>query len=295
MSNLIKISEFRGTQATAIAVLEPKAKYAELVPKDEWILDFSKAREICNQVDGLEDYSLLPKKSSRVIAAAVGMAVRSKSFEELLTKYIGQSQNPVVVQFGCGLSDRSERYKTNIDAGLPFYDVDFPDMIAFRRNFYQDSDNYKMIASDLSNYTWIDDIAQEHRNGQFIFVAEGVSPYLTEEQLKELFATLTEHFPGSHLIFDTYTELKLKGTQKQMKKFGVKFAFYNNDPVEIIAWGKGGEYKLVEEDNLLYRDDFLNSPHLGGFFKLVMKMFAKWFKWNKDIIRSTVVMVFRLG
>ncbi|TNE50175.1 MAG: class I SAM-dependent methyltransferase [Deltaproteobacteria bacterium] len=296
MSNLIPMTEFRGSQATAIMALEPKVLYAELVPQEEWILNFSKAREIYNSISGTEGYSFIGNSSFQRRSVAVGFAVRAKGFEDLIDKYLGMYEDPVLIQFGCGLSDRSERYRDKIDNGLPFYDIDFPDMIEFRRTFYQESSSYKMIASDLSNYTWLDDIPNEHKQRQCIFVAEGVTPYLKESQLKELFATLAEHFPGCLFIFDTYSEFKLKDAKRSLKKkFGAEFHFYNNDPQDMVAWGKDGEYKFLEEDNLLLRDDFLHSKHLPALYRGLMKMFARWFTWSKGIMRSTVVQVFQLG
>lgn len=295
MSEKIDVSKLRGTQGTAITVLEPKAYYAKSIPQGEWELDFSKALEIWEQLTGIEMYTLSGDNDTKKKIAAIGLVIRSKSFEEAIDKYIDLLENPVLVHFGPGLSDRSERYKAHIEKGLDFYDVDFADTMEFRREFYEESDHYKMLDADLSKYTWIEQIPLEQRKRPFLFVAEGVTPYLTEAQMKEMFSVLKENFPGCHLIFDTYSRLKLKGMQKGITQMEAEFFFSNEDPAEMVEWGKEGEVVQLEEDNLLHRKDFLEHKHLHGFYKWVMGIFARWFRWNKGITRSNIVHVFRLG
>lgn len=297
MGGKIDIEEFKGAQGTAFLTLKPKAYYAQIVPQEEWLLDFSKVREICDQVPAIDFSEFAASSEGRKRNAAISFAVRSKAFEELLDKTLERfaDEQPVVVHFGCGLSDRNERYKDRTDAGMPFYDVDFPDMIALRQNFYEETEHYKMLGADLSNYTWIEQIPEAHRSGRFIFVAEGVTPYLTEAQMKELFATLKEHFPGCIFILDTYTEVKLKEGKKEVAKYGATMHFINEDPAVMVGWGAEGEYRHLEEDNLMHRKDFLESKLLSGAYKHLVRFLARFFSWHKGIDRSTVVHVFQLG
>ena len=276
-------------------VLEPKAYHAQMVPKDEWLLDFSKARDICERLSKAEARTATGPRPTQMMISSVGLVVRAKGFEELLDKYLDQLDEPVVVHLGCGLSDRSERYKPRIDAGLPFYDIDFPDMIELRRNFYEETACYEMIGSDLSKHAWIEQIKPAHRSRPFIFVAEGFTPYLTQAQLKELFSTLKEAFPGCIFIFDTYSKLKLQGVAKTVAKFGAQLHFTNEDPAELEAWSEAGEYKFVEEDNLFFREDFLRNKYLPGYYRFLMRVFTTLFTWHEGLMRSTVVQVFRLG
>ena len=290
MDKDIDLTYIKGSQGTAFLTLKPKAYYMEFVPKEEQALDFSKSAEICERV-GIDFSDYVGDSETKKRILSIGFVIRSKAFEELLDKYIKQLDNPVVVHFGCGLSDRSERYRQR---GFPFYDVDFPDMIELRKNFYEDGEHYKMIGSDLSTYTWIEQIPQEQRQRPFIFIAEGVSPYLREMQLKELFAKLKENFPGCVFIFDTYTELKLKQGKKEVEKFGAEFHFYNKDPSVMVNWGEG-EYQSLEEDNLSYRKDFLKNKYLPGFYKFMIRVVLACFFWHKGLTRSTVIHVFQFG
>jgi O-methyltransferase involved in polyketide biosynthesis len=295
MGEKIDVSKLRGTQGTAISVLEPKAYYAKSIPREDWELDFSKALAIWERLTGTEMYTLSGNNDTKRKIAAIGLVLRSKSFEELIDHYLGTLEDPVLVHFGPGLSDRSERYKAQMEQGLDFYDVDFSDMMEFRRKFYEDFEHYKMLDADLSTYTWLEQIPAEQRKRPFVFVAEGVSPYLTEAQMKEMFSVLKENFPGCLLIFDTYSQLKLKGMKKDIAQMEAEFFFANEDPAEMVGWGEKGEYVHLQEDNLLHRKDFLEHKHLNGFYKWLMGIFARWFRWNKGVTRSTIVHVFQLG
>ena len=296
MMEKINVEEMKGAQATALLLLEEKAYYPKFVPKEEWIIDFSKIQEICKNVSFGDLSVFTEKKESQKRFASIRLASRSKSFDELLNKYLGQSEKKVVVQFGCGLSDRSVRYEKRIIAGLPFFDIDLPEVIELRRKFYIESENYKMIASDLSKYTWIKQIPKALRERQFIFIAEGVTPYLTEDQMREMFAKLKENFPGCILIMGTISKMKFESGKNMMKnKFDADFHFSNNDPLVMQKWEKEGAYEFLEEDKVLYRKDFLFSKHVPWSKKIITRIFAYLFSWHTGISRSSATLVYKLG
>ncbi|MEO1652338.1 MAG: class I SAM-dependent methyltransferase [Bacteroidota bacterium] len=296
MKKNINLENIKGSQATALMVLAPKAYYAKVVPQPDWLIDFSKAKEITDAID-ISSYgeglgsTRLGKKLS-----ALGLAIRSRALEELLDKYLDRHPEAALVQFGCGLSDRSQRYQARIEAGLPFYDVDFPDMIDLRRNFYEESENYKMIASDLSNYTWIEAIPEEQRNRPFIFVAEGVSLYLSEKEIRDLFAFLKQHFPACIIILDTYSKRNLRLTGLYLKfKFNAQVKFSNDDPRKMLRWSKERAYKLLEEDVLLFRFDLMNNKFFPELGRAARKLMRSWFSRPNSLARSVVLLVFQLG
>ncbi len=294
MKQTINTDNLTGSQATALLVLAPKAYYAQVIPKKNWFIDFSKAKEITEKIDLRKFSGSFGRTRVGKTLSAVLLAVRSKAMEELVDKYLTQYPEAVLVQFGCGLSDRSQRYMQRAEQGLPFYDVDFPDMIALRRNFYEETENYKMIASDLSNYTWIEEIPENHRGKQFIFVAEGVSPYLSEQEMKDLFAKLEENFPGCLIIMDFYSTVNVRMAARFFKwKYNADLKFANDNPQQIVAWRKDGAYAFLEEDNLIFRDDFLNDKYFTGLSALscVIKGLPLGQRW----LRSTVILVYRLG
>ena len=60
---------------------------------------------------------------------------------------------------GCGLDTRITRI--NPPLNINWYDVDYPEVIALRRNFYSDNTNYKMIASSITESNWINEIPND--------------------------------------------------------------------------------------------------------------------------------------
>lgn len=296
MKEAISLENISGSQATALMVLAPKAYYARIIPKKDWFIDFSKAREITESVN-LDRFgnSLGITRLGKTLSA-LGLAIRSKAFEEMLDKYLKQYPDAVVLQFGCGLSDRSHRYAAKINQGLSFYDVDFPDMIALRKHFYAESDHYKMIASDLSNYTWINEIPEEQRKQPFIFVAEGVSLYLSEKEMKDLFAFLKENFPGCIVLMDAYSKRNLRLTGLYLKyKFNADVKFSNDDPLKISRWSREKAYTFLEEDILLFRFDLMNSKYFRELKQLARRLMSSWFARPRSLARSVVLLVFQLG
>ncbi len=295
MSEPVQVDHLAGAQSTALMVLEPKAHYADMVPESEWFIDFSKARDICRRLSDAEARKAVGSNSWKVRAAAIGLAVRARSIEDLLEKCLARVEDPVVVHLGCGLSDRSARYGSRIEAGLVFYDIDFAEMIEVRREFYEASANYRMVAADLSKSDWVEQIDPVHRGRSFIFVGEGFTPYLTKAQMKDLFALLEREFRGCQFVFDTYSALKVREAQATVGRFGAQLHFSNDDPAEIAAWSPNGTYAFVEEDNLFLRDEFLNSEYLPRPYRAIMRGLVKLFGWHTGTIRSTVAMVFRIG
>ena len=105
----------------------------------------------------------------------------------------------VVVDIGCGLDARFER----VDNGqVVWYDLDLPNVIALRRQFYAETPRRRFIANSAFDLAWLDLVAS--RQGQpCLFVSEGMLVYFSEEQVKRLVLALRERFPGAELIFDS--------------------------------------------------------------------------------------------
>jgi len=113
-----------------------------------------------------------------------------------------------VLNLGCGLDTRV----TRIDppAAVSWFDVDFPDVIQLRKNFYADRLGYRMIASSLTDPAWLVEIP----TGQpVMIVAEGVLEYLTAEDVKMVLNRLTDHFSSGVLAFDVMNTFAIQSAK----------------------------------------------------------------------------------
>ena len=101
------------------------------------------------------------------------------------------------LNLGCGLDTRISRI--NPPARVQWFDVDYPEVIKLRKNFYFSRDGYTMIASSLTDADWLAEIP----NGQpAIIIAIGVLEYLTGEEVKNLLNRITGYFPQGLMAFD---------------------------------------------------------------------------------------------
>ena len=88
-----------------------------------------------------------------------------------------------------------------------WYDVDFPEVITERRKYYSESKNYRMIAGDVRDCTWLTAIKE---NKSAIVVMEGVSMYLTVDEMQNLANSLCFHFENIMLLADCYSSFAAK-------------------------------------------------------------------------------------
>ena len=190
------------------------------VSKRGILLDDKKAEEIW----AAEGFSLKGKSRSKWLAYYMGM--RSAVFDRWTRQQMSDMEEAVVIHIGCGMDSRVLRVGTN---GHQWYDVDFDEVIRERKRYYSESADYKMLAGDVRERDWLADIP-EGRNA--IVVMEGVSMYLTNRELQQLFADLCAHFEKISLLMDCYTVLaaKLSKYKNPIHDVGVTQVYGIDDP-----------------------------------------------------------------
>ncbi|WP_062398127.1 class I SAM-dependent methyltransferase [Methanogenium cariaci] len=100
-----------------------------------------------------------------------------------------------MVNIGCGLDSRFLRTDNGT---VHFYDLDLPEVIDIKKQFFAETDRYHLIASSVLDEGWMS-VVSSH-TGPFLFMAEGVFMYLEAEAVKSLVLTLQKRFPGSELV-----------------------------------------------------------------------------------------------
>lgn len=135
------------------------------VSKKGIILKDAKAEEIWNA----EGFALKGKSKSKWLAYYMGM--RAAVFDSWLRKQMQEDKDAIIIHIGCGMDSRIERVGTMQHV---WYDVDFPDVIAERKRYYQETAEYHMIESDARKNEWIRTLPT---NRNAIIVMEGVSMY----------------------------------------------------------------------------------------------------------------------
>jgi len=177
----------------------------------------------------------------------VHVAIRAKQYDKYVGKFLESSPEGVVINIGCGLDSRFLR----VDNGkVIFYDLDLPEVIEIKRQFFNENKSYHFIASSVLNYDWMS-VVSKHK-GPFLVIAEGVFMYLHKEDVKSLVLKLQSEFPGSELVCEVVNSLWLKKPLKRMVNYKMqhrghlgKDATYNfgvRDSKEMEGWNAGIQF-----------------------------------------------------
>jgi len=222
------------------------------------ILRDPKAEEIIAKVN--YDFSKLDVP----VQSRTTLAMRAKKFDELTRAYIASSPaNPLVLHLGCGLDSRILRVGS---PPVPWYDLDYPEVIALRRQFYAETATYHMLSSSVTDFAWMDAVTG---SGPAMIVAEGLLMYLRPEAVKDLVLRLRQRFPGSELAFDAFSPLTVRRINRHpsIKKTRAEIHWSLDDPHELEAWVPGIQFLEVWP--------FTASPDIGKLglgFRLMFRL-----------------------
>jgi O-methyltransferase involved in polyketide biosynthesis len=214
--------EFTAEMETSLFTLYGKALQSassDPVLQDPW------AEEAIGRID--YDFSKLKVREyeSRIIA------IRSREFDVLTVRFLGELPDAIVVQLGCGMDSRV--FRVDPPETVRWFDVDYADVIGLRRRLYPERPGYTMIASPLEEPGWLDTVPADR---PAIILAEGVMMYLTPDVVESLLNRLTSHFTGGRLAFDAWNKMTLRGAQRRgIKDTGATFGWAIDDPESIKA------------------------------------------------------------
>ena len=236
------------------------------VSKKGIILNDKKAEELWDRAD----IKLKGKSKSKWLAYF--MAMRAKVFDNWVSDKVKEYPNNIILHLGCGLDSRVLR--VNIDN--IWYDIDLKDVIDERKQHYDESDNYKMLAGDLKEDGWLKDIPDDKHA---IIIMEGVSMYLSKEELKLLTQRLAAHFKTLNFMMDCYS---VKAARLSKVKNPI------NDVGVYDVYGYDNPY-LFENDTLKFEGEQDMTPHylIEQLQGLEMKIFKLLYAgdFSKDLYR----------
>ena len=165
---------------------------------------------------------------------AYNMAMRARVFDDWTEEMLRRNKDALVLHIGCGLDSRSRRVSSPYRAWV---DCDLPDVISIRKKYYSETENYHMISLDASAPGQTGSLPD---SDTAIVILEGISMYLSDDQLKEFFRALDARYRRLHILMDIYTE------------FGARASRYKN-PVNDV--GVSSLYGIDNIDNILTGSD----------------------------------------
>ncbi len=166
-------------------------------------------------------------KSKRL---AVYMAMRAMQYDELTDRFIQRFPDCIVIQLGCGLDSRCSRieHKPRL-----WYDLDLDDVIELRKQYFTESGSYRLIASSAADMRWLDSI--EYNGGRVLVIAEGLSMYLSIDDMTEIMKALSARFEKCSFVFDAYSDAaaRLSKFKNPINAVDAKIDFSMSDPAVL--------------------------------------------------------------
>lgn len=235
------------------------------VSKKGIILTDSMAEKIWDK----EGFEIKGKSKSKWLC--YNMAMRARVFDDWVRRMIELHRGATVFHIGCGLDSRCLRINAQ---ETEWYDCDFSDVIDSRKNYYNETDCYLMKKLDASNQ---EDLLSLPDATCAIVVLEGISMYLTDDQLTTLLRILSEKYREIHILLDVYTTFGARASKYKnpVNDVGVT-RLYGVDDIDSLLKGTGISF----ESEHSFTPDYLVNELTGfdkWFFKLMFtgKMYRK--------------------
>lgn len=191
--------EFINLSSTASTLLITLYSRAAM-SKNNRILADKKAEEIIS-LAGYDE-----KKLQVSLKLQALLTLRAYIIDEYVKDFINKYEGDcTIIQLGCGLDSRYIRIN---DERIKWYDLDFYGTIEMRKKYYKNSVNYKMIASNVCNLTWLNEIKSFDQ--PTLIIGEGLFMYLNEEENKLVITELANKFKNCEFIFDVFSPLSVK-------------------------------------------------------------------------------------
>ena len=236
------------------------ARALETLKSSPVIID-PKAGEILDKIE----YNFNPLHFSTQTVAALCM--RAKKIDLLTKKFIKTNPDGIIIQTGCGLDSRFIRTGNKT---IQWYDLDYPEVINFRKYFYEETQNYKMISSSVTHIKWMEKIKPDK---PLMVIAEGLMMYLKEKDVKNIILNLQKKFPGCEIIFDAYNSFAANqiNIHPAILNTGAVLKWTIDNIEDILEWNS--KIKLKEEWCFIHSDDLVKLSFYTRMFFYCMALF----------------------
>lgn len=221
------------------------AKAVEMDQAHPIVMDH-KAVEIVESLD--YNFSKLDKEW----ATQLSVVIRTELLDKAVENFMNNHKTGAVINLGCGLDTRYTRLD---NPNFLWFDIDLPETIELKKNYFNETDKYHMIAKSVFDYSWFDEVPE---NVPVLIIAEGLLMYFSEEEVAELLNALARRFSGSEMLIETIPYSLVKQSQKSnliKKQYDIQANF---------SWGinRGRDIEKLNS-NIKYIEDW----HYFDYYK----------------------------
>ncbi|WP_074015929.1 class I SAM-dependent methyltransferase [Fusobacterium massiliense] len=245
-----------GVAETLLITLNVRAKDYESTKS---ILQDKKSFEIVSQLD----YDF--KKFDTAWASYYGVLARAYIMDKEVKKFIAKYQDCVIISIGCGLDTRFER----VDNGkIIWYNLDLPEVIEVRKNFFKENDRVKNISKSVFESDWTKEVVTNGK--ELLIISEGVFMYFDESEVKKILENLVNSFNK----FELHLDLLYKGTVKMSSKHDALKKMNN----AVFKWGVKDGSEVVKLEPKLKQIGLINfTEKMAKILPLSKKIFIPLF------------------
>jgi O-methyltransferase involved in polyketide biosynthesis len=175
---------------------------------------------------------------------------RVKAFDNAANRFIADNPKCTVINLACGYDTRFWRIENE---KCRYIELDLPEVITLKGEILRDHLGYELIGCSVLDTSWIDKVTINGNTG-FLLLAEGLFPWIPQQDATRLFKEIGERFYRSQFVLDMVPEKYTKGIWKKLIRlhskidFGldVSWVFGIKDPHDIEAYGNG--LKVIGEE-----------------------------------------------
>jgi methyltransferase (TIGR00027 family) len=214
--------DLSGAPETMLATLYARALDADA---DRSILSDTYAKELVQRIDyDWAKTAIKPKNAPSVV-------IRSAHFDKWARQFLAVHSEATVLHLGCGLDSRAFRLRPG--PGVDWYDVDDPEVIALREQFYPPDASYRLLPASVTELDWLSVISADR---PVLVLGEGLTMYLTEESGLALLGRVVERFPSGELQFDVFNRFAIRAQKINtvVRRAGARLHWGIDGPDDIL-------------------------------------------------------------
>jgi O-methyltransferase involved in polyketide biosynthesis len=241
-----------GVPETMIQTLYARAKESQ--KPDHKIYDV-KAIEIVSAMD--YDFS----NADKDFAMSSGVIARTIMLDKMVKDYVSKNPDAIVINIACGMDTRFYR---SDNGRIRWYNIDLPVTIDVRNRFLKEPARVVNIAKSAMDASWADDI--EKNAPSYLVVIEGLSMYLSENDIKKILSIISSNFKNVTLYMETMSPMVVKKVkEKSIEASNAKFTWGVSSGKELESYNSS--FKFIRDDSLTE-----GMKELYSIYKVISKI-----------------------
>lgn len=198
--------ELTGVPETMLQTLYARAKES----RTRGAVTDKKAEEIIEKLD--YDFSLADSD----VAMSSGVIARTVVLDKMVSDWLTEHPDAVVVNIACGLDTRCYR----MEGYKHWYNLDLPETVAVRAKLLPEDGAISQIAMSAMD-DWGSVIKE---NAPTLVIIEGLTMYLTQEDVQRIFEVIAARFEAATVFVETMNPVMVRRfKEKSIDQSGARF------------------------------------------------------------------------